>query len=417
MRKRLFYVLSGVGAVALLAGAFYGGFWLGGNGGTIAESAEGEVPAEIGSQIPLDADVSLLWDTIGFIKNRYFKPEDVDDRKLLYGAISGAVDSLNDPYSQFFPPDDAEKFEEDLSGNFYGIGAEIGIRDGQLVIVSPLEGNPADKAGIRAGDRILKVDDTLTADLSLNEAVKLIRGELGTDVILLIDRDGWEEPRRITVTRAEITIPTIDWEMKEDDVAYIHLYNFNANAPQAFYKASFDLLMQGSRGLVLDLRGNSGGYLEVANNIAGWFLKRGSLIVTERFPNGEDRRFHANGGGAWGRTPVVLLVDGSSASASEIVAGALRDQLGVTIVGEKTFGKGTVQEMETLSDGSKVKISVAEWVTPEGYTINESGIEPDVKVPVTAEDIEAGNDPQLEKAVEILKEQAKDVEVIQTIVL
>lgn len=398
--------------IVLAAAVFYGGYLV----GLSKKEAPVSAPPS-GNEFLLDADLSILRDSIALIKEKYFKADEISDQEILYGAVEGVVESLGDPYSVFFSPEDAKKFEEDINGSFGGIGAEIGIRDDQLIIVSPLKGNPAEEVGLKAGDKILKIDDTFTNNISLDKAVKLIRGEEGTDVTLLILRKGWDKPKEFVITRRIIQIPTLDWEMQDGKIAYIQLYSFNANAPQFFYKASFEALLQGPKGLILDLRNNSGGFLDVANNIAGWFLNRGDLIVQEKFPSGRTHDFIARGNGAWGKIPVVILVNGGSASASEILAGALRDHLGAVLVGEKTFGKGTVQEVETLSDGSKIKISVAEWVLPSGKIIEGEGLEPDVVVEITEEDVENERDPQFEEALRIIREKSAAVQSIPTLVL
>lgn len=384
------------------AGALYGSFHFG-----------LYVPLEAGDTTPdivngdkeavLEADLSILWDVIRIIKDKHFRIEDIEDKDLLYGAIAGVVGALNDPYSSFFNPSDAKKFSEDINGSFGGIGAEISIRKNQLLIVAPLKGNPAEAVGLQAGDKILKVDDTFTNNLTIEGAVKIIRGEVGTEVILLILRDDWVKAKEFNITRAVIVVPTLDWEMVSDDIAYFRLYNFNSSAPQLFYQASFSVLLKGTQGVILDLRNNSGGFLEVANNIASWFLERGDVIVREKFRSGDEKLFRGSGPNAFLKMPVIVLVNGGSASASEIVAGALRDNRGIKLVGEKTFGKGTVQEVETLRDGSSIKVSVAEWLTPAGHKIDNVGLEPDVEVKLTEEDVENGLDPQFDKALEILR--------------
>lgn len=384
------------------AGALYGGFRFG-----------LYVPLEAGDTVPgvvngdeesiLEADLSVFWDVVRIIKDKHFKIEDVEDQDLLYGAIAGVVGALDDPYSSFFSPSDAKKFSEDINGSFGGIGAEIGIRKNQLLIIAPLKGNPAEAVGLQAGDKILKVDDTFTNNLTIEGAVKIIRGEVGTEVNLLILRDDWAEAKEFNITRAVVVVPTLDWEMVSDDIAYFRLYNFNSSAPQLFYQASLSALLKGTQGVILDLRNNSGGFLEVANNIASWFLERGDVIVKERFRSGDEKLFRGSGPNALERLPVIILVNGGSASASEIVAGALRDNRGIKLVGEKTFGKGTVQEVETLRDGSSIKVSVAEWLTPAGHQIDNVGLEPDVEVEFTEEDVENGVDPQFDKAIEILR--------------
>ncbi len=403
-------------AVLAAAGLFYFGFYMGVNvdlskylDGSQVSSGESTV---VDNSAPngLKANFSLFWNTVDIVKNRYYKADEIKDQDLLYGAIKGMVGSLGDPYTDFFPPKDAKKFEEDINGVFGGIGAEIGIRKNQLVIVSPLKGNPAEAAGLKAGDQILKVDDTFTNSLTLDDAVKIIRGEPGVPVRLLIMRENWDKPKEFKIVRQVIRVPTLDWDMKETKagrVAYIQLYSFNTNAPSLFYDASFKALLNGAKGLILDLRDNPGGFLEVANNLAGWFLEKGQVIVKERFPNDKIDNFFAYGSAAWNKLPVVVLVNGGSASASEILAGALRDQLGVKLVGEKTFGKGTVQEVESLPDGSTLKVSIAEWLTPSGKEINDVGLEPDVKVKLTEEDFKAGKDPQFDAALKLIESEIR----------
>lgn len=349
--------------------------------------------------------MGLFWDSLKLLKDRHFKVDKVSDEDLLYGAIKGVVGSLDDPYSAFFNPSDAKKFSQDIEGSFGGIGAEIGIRNKELIIIAPLKGNPAEAAGLKPGDKILKVDETLTNDLTVEEAVKLIRGEIGAEVSLLILREGWSEAREFKINRALVVIPTLDWEMKEGNILHLRLYNFNANAPELFYEAAFSSLVKGTEGIILDLRNNPGGFLEVANNIAGWFLRRGEVIVREKFRSGEDNLFRAAGPSALSEVPTVILVNGGSASASEIVAGALRDNRGLKLIGEKTFGKGTVQEVESLKDGSSLKISVAEWLTPGGHKIEGVGLEPDYEIKLSEADILNKLDPQFDKALDVLREE------------
>lgn len=353
----------------------------------------------------LDADMGLFWDSVNLIKEKHFRIDEVSDEDLLYGAIEGVLSALDDPYTTFFNPSDAKKFEEDIQGNFGGIGAEIGIRDNELQIIAPLKGNPAEAAGLKAGDKILKVDDTITSDFTVQEAVKMIRGEVGTEVTLLILRDDWTEAREFKITRDLVIIPTLDSETRDDGIVHFRLYNFSANAPHLFYQESLNALTKGARGVILDLRNNSGGYLDVARDISGWFLDRGEVVVRERFRSGNEDVLLSSGPAAFAGVSTVVLVNGGSASASEIVAGALRDNRGIKLIGEKTFGKGTVQEIEEMSDGSSLKISVAEWLTPNGTRINGNGLDPDFFVEITDEDAENGRDPQLDKAVEVLKEE------------
>ena len=394
-------------SIVFVAGVIAGGaiFYAGLNLGWFESSRPGVALPPNATSTALDADMQLFWDSVNLVKEKHFRINEVSDQDLLYGAIRGVLSALDDPYSDFFNPSDAKKFEEDVQGNFGGIGAEIGIRDSQLVVVAPLKGNPAEAAGLKAGDKILKVDETITSDLSVEEAVKIIRGEVGTEVALLILRDGWTEAREFKITRGFIVVPTLDSELIDGGIVHIKLYNFNANAPHLFYQASLDALTRGARGVVLDMRNNPGGYLDVAQNISSWFLDRGDLIVREKFRGGGEEILRATGPAAFANVPTVVLVNGGSASASEIVAGALRDERGIKLIGEKTFGKGTVQEIEKLEGGSTLKISVAEWITPAGTRINGNGLEPDFEVKFTEEDAENDRDPQLEKALEVLEEE------------
>lgn len=353
---------------------------------------------------PEQVDFSLFWDAWHIIQSKYVDRNKLDPEQMTFGAISGLVQSLNDPYSVFLPPKEKKKFLDDMSGYFEGIGAEIGIRNGVLTIISPLKGNPAEKAGLKAGDQIIKIDDTPTSDLTLDEAVNLIRGPKGTKVRLLINRAGWNEFKEFTITRAVIKIPIINLEFK-DNIAYISLYHFTENAPEEFKKIAKKVIKSNPKGIILDLRNNPGGYLEVAQDVAGWFLKRGSIVVCEDFGKKKKKKcYKAKGNGQLSQYPMVVLINQGSASASEILASALRDNLGVKLIGEKSYGKGSVQELASLKDGSSLKITIAKWLTPKGELISKKGLEPDIKVEFTEEDYDQGRDPQKEKAIEILKE-------------
>jgi carboxyl-terminal processing protease len=418
-----------LGAVALVAASFFGGLYLGKypssltNGAVLSgvDKTSSEQTAKRGEG-SLDADFSLFWDAIKITKQKYFRGDEIDDQKLLYGAIRGAIGALGDPHSAFLEPTDAQKFGEDIQGNFGGIGAEIGMQKGQLIVVAPLKGSPAEKTGLKAGDKILKVDDTFTGNLTVQDAVKIIRGEIGTKVALLIARDGWDEPRDIAIERANIIIPTFEWEMissapgERADIAYLKLYSFNPNTTVEFGSAVFSALFKGTKGVVLDMRNNPGGFLDTAINIAGWFIQKGDVITKERFPNNDVRELRARGNSSLRHLPVVVLVNDGSASASEIVAGALRDHLGAKLVGTKTFGKGSVQELEILKDNSTLKLSVAEWLTPNGHSIEGVGLEPDVEVELS-EDPEVKEDLQLKKALEVLRPQLAEGRAIPQIIL
>ena len=258
--------------LALAGGVFYAGFNVG--------ARERGILITDPKQI-LNVDMSLFWEAIDTIKQKYVDSGSVKDEDLLYGAVKGVTEALGDPYSVFLPPTDAKKFAEDISGSFGGIGAEIGMRNSQLLIIAPLKGNPAERVGLKAGDKILKIEETFTADMTVEAAVKLIRGEPGTSVTFLVMRDGWKEAREFTITRAIIVVPTLEFKMETGSIAHISLYSFNANAPRLLGEAVGTALSQGAKGFVLDLRNDPGGYLEVATNIAGWFLNRGDVVVIE----------------------------------------------------------------------------------------------------------------------------------------
>ncbi|MEK7086824.1 MAG: S41 family peptidase [Patescibacteria group bacterium] len=389
-------------AIILAGGIFYLGFKTG-FGRKVPDDIN--ISAPMATSTLLNADLSVFWEAVKAVKDKYYNIKDVTDEDILYGAIKGVLGSLDDPYSTFFSPSDSQKFSEDLNGNFGGVGMEIGIQKNQLVVIAPLKNNPAEKIGLKAGDKILKINATSTTDMDVYAAVKLIRGEVGTEVRLSIFRDGWKEPKEFKIIRANVVVPTLDWEMKDGDVAYVQLYNFNSNAPSLFYQAALSALLQGAKGVVLDLRNDPGGYLDVAVNIAGWFSNRGEVIVREDFRSGEQNVIRANGPSALVNLPVVVLINGGSASASEILAGALQDNRGTKLIGEKTFGKGSVQEVENFRDGSSVKISIAEWLTPKGRHINKKGIDPDIEVKFSDDDSINKKDPQLDKALEIIKQE------------
>jgi len=351
---------------------------------------------------PEEIDFSLFWEAYHKLQEKFVDKTKIDIQKMIYGAISGMVKSLGDPYTVFFPPEETKRFEEDVKGQFEGVGMEIGIKKGQLQIIAPLEGTPAQRAGLRTGDKIIKINDTETSDLTIDEAVNLIRGPKGTEVKLTILREGWEKPKDFKIVRAVIDIPSLKWEMK-DDIIYLKIYQFSEKASFDFAKAAIEILSKPSQKIILDLRDNPGGYLEVAQDIAGWFLEKGKVVVIEDFGNGEKKEYKSEGNGLFSNYKIVILINEGTASGSEILAGALRDNRGILLIGEKSFGKGSVQELEKLREGSSLKITVAKWLTPKGNLISDVGLEPDIKVEMTEKDYEEGKDPQLDKAIEIIK--------------
>ena len=363
---------------------------------------EGVINLEAGK--PSAVDFSLFWDSWVQIREKYAKSASLNPQDLVYGAIRGMVASLQDPYTVFMDPKEAKMFLDDVTGSFEGVGMEIGLKKNILMVIAPLEGTPAQKAGIRAGDMILKIGDKNTDGLSTEEAVALIRGPKGSVVKLLIMRSSWEQPKDIEITRAVIEVPSLKWEMKEGDIAYVRIFQFSEKAGDDFQKAAAEIEKSSAKKIVVDLRNNPGGYLEIAQYIGGWFLERGQVVVTEDFAaQGKKQEYLSQGPSKLLRYPVVVLMNEGSASASEILAGALRDNRGAQLVGTKSFGKGSVQELQNLRDGSSLKITVANWLTPKGMVINGQGLEPDVKVELGETDLEQEKDAQLDKAIEIAK--------------
>lgn len=394
-------ILSGV---ILIGAGFYAGYDY---GGSVPKNIVVQGVSNIDSKSTGNLDFSIFWQAWDLLKTNHIKGAEIKDQDMIYGAISGLVGSVDDPHTVFFKPDDSQKFVEDIQGEFGGIGAELSVKDDFIVVVAPLENTPASRGGIKAGDKILEIDHMPVLKADVNEVVKKIRGEIGTAVVLTILSNGDKLPHEISLVRETITVPTLKWEIKNNDIAYVQLFSFNEKAPYLFYKTALAMMLGDMKGMVLDLRNNPGGYLEVAVNIAGWFFDKGQLIVSEKFRNGEEMKFTSNGTGAFKDFPIVVLVNKGSASASEILAGALRDNRNIKLIGETTFGKGTVQEMEALKDGSQIKMTIAKWVMPSGHIIEQNGLKPDIEVKITEKDIEAKKDPQLDRALEEIQKLIK----------
>jgi len=356
------------------------------------------------TQVTTEADFSPFWKVWNAINEKYPKADKTTDQNRIYGAISGLVGSLNDPYSVFFSPEEAKAFEEEIAGNFTGIGMEVGMKDKVLTVIAPLKDTPAYRANIKPGDKILKIDKTVTSGLSIEEAIKLIRGEKGTTVILTIFREGNSDPIEMKIVRDIINIPTLDMELRPDGIFVIKLYSFSANSATLFYDAIKKFALSGTDKLLLDLRGNPGGYLDAAVDISSWFLPNGKVVVTEDYgDNKKPEIFRSKGYNLFsGKLKFVILIDGGSASASEIVAGAMQDQGQAKLVGSQSFGKGSVQEAIKVTPETLLKITVAKWLTPNGTSISEKGLTPDYPVEITKKDLDNKKDPQLDKAVEIL---------------
>lgn len=348
---------------------------------------------------PSEIDFALFWEAWNSLEKNY--AGEVDYQKMLYGAIKGTSESLGDPYTVFYDPTESKEFLEEINGSFSGIGIEVAIRNKELVVIAPLSGTPADKAGLRAKDKILKIDEKETSGMTIDEAVKKIRGQQGTEVTLLVQR-GNDEPKEYKIKRDIIKVESVKLDYKESNgkkIAIITLSKFDSDVVDRFNKAVEDILINQPSGIILDLRGNPGGYLEKAVDIASEFLD-GGVITQEESKNGEKKDYNATQNGRLTKQPLVVLINSGSASASEIVAGALKDRKRGTVVGEKSFGKGSVQAVFNLEKGV-LKITVAKWLTPGGKNINNEGIEPDIKKELTEDDILNDKDPQLDEALKI----------------
>jgi carboxyl-terminal processing protease len=336
-------------------------------------------------------DFSLFWQVWEILKNRYVDKSDLDARELFYGAIDGMLAATGDPYTTFFSPQENQEFNEDISGTFEGIGAEMGIKDDIITVIAPLEGMPAETAGLLAGD---------SSSYSLDEAVKRIRGAKGTSVKLTIFREGEEETRDFTITRGVIFVKSVRFEMKDGGIAYIRVSRFGDDTEGAFEFAVKETLRNKAQGLIIDLRNNPGGFLDTAVEMASAMLPGGKVVVIEEDGEGKRKELKSRGGDTLSAVPTVVLINQGSASASEILAGALHDNRdNVTLVGKKSFGKGSVQELISVGKDMAVKITIARWLTPSGKQIHDVGITPDVEVDISNDDIKEKRDPQLDKAI------------------
>ncbi|MDD3887661.1 MAG: S41 family peptidase [Patescibacteria group bacterium] len=346
-------------------------------------------------------DFAIFWDVWDLLQQKFIH-QPLDCKKMVYGAISGMVKSLEDPYTAFLNPEESKEFLDEIEGNLEGIGAELGMKNEALTIISPLSDSPAEKAGLKPNDIILKINDEDTADMNLLEAVSKIRGKEGTQVKLTIYHDGDKDSKEVTLTRQKITIKSVEWALKSNNIAYLKLGYFGKDTASEFQNAVNQILPQNPKGIILDLRNNSGGYLDSSIDIINFFIPKGKVAAIESFSDGKKEEFKTKSNAPFENIPVVVLMNSGSASASEIVAGALRDLRQIKLIGEKSFGKGTVQQLEDLKDGSTVKISIAEWLTPNGTSINGKGLEPDINIELTEKDYNENKDPQLDKAIEEL---------------
>lgn len=357
------------------------------------------------SQYNSDIDLAKFWKVDKTLRDKF--DGEISSDKQSEGAISGMVASLNDPYTTYLTKDQNAELNSQLNGKLSGIGIEVGLKNNKLTVIAPIDGTPAKKAGLRAGDIIASVDGVDTTSMTVDEAVTKIRGPKGTQVKLLIIRPG-SSPQEITITRDDITVPSVSYELKNNTVGYIKIRTFGSDTDKAIENAAEGLLAQGAKSFVIDVRDNPGGYLDSVVKISSKFIKSGT-IVQEKSRHSEDKTFNASGNGKYTNIPIVVLINNGSASASEILAGALHDNGRAVLIGEKTYGKGSVQEVICLSTVSlssecntdSVKVTVAHWYTPKGVNISKEGIAPDQEIKLSTEDYNLGKDPQLDKAIEL----------------
>jgi carboxyl-terminal processing protease len=343
-----------------------------------------------------------FWQAWDLIHDRYVD-QPVDDTALLRGSIRGMLDALGDEHTAYMDPEQYRQANIGLTGEYEGIGAWVDKDGKYLTIVAPIPGSPAERAGVKAGDVVIGVDGEDMTGIDPSLVIQRILGPKGTTVLLTVTREGTPEPIDLSVVRDSINIPSVEGKMLDGGFGYVQLLSFGEETTRELRSALKELLAQEPRGLILDLRGNGGGYLTTAVEVTSEFLAQG-VVLTERFGDGRVETYQARAGGLATEIPMVILVDAGSASASEIVAGALQDLGRAILVGETTYGKGSVQDWVTLNgDGGAVRVTIARWYTPNERQINEAGLEPDVEVQISEEDILAGRDPQLDRAVEALR--------------
>lgn len=393
--KKLITKTLGVLLVVLI---FVGGIFI----GRYSNAGE-QLNADGTALLSENKDLNQFWGVWKLLNEKYpFKDKIPSDDERIYGAISGMVSSFKDPYTMFFPPKQAQLFADEVKGEFSGVGMEIGVKDGLLTVVSPLKGSPAEKAGIMAGDVLVKINGVSTENIAVDEAITTIRGKAGTTVDLTIARKGKTELINVSITRDTIAMPVIETKT-QGDVFIISLYSFSESSPKLFAEALQKFTNSNLKKLIIDLRNNPGGYLDAAVDIGSHFIPQGKIIVRENQGNDNPELVYRSHG-----TDILLplglktmvLVNNGSASASEILAGAMSEHGVAELVGSQTFGKGSVQELIPLSDGSSVKITVAKWFTPNGVSISEKGIKP--KYVVEEKATEKETDPTLKKALELL---------------
>lgn len=395
MRQRF---AAGIVVVALIAIGFAAGIVVGSGGNSPALRDVTSVFSSL-HPTPRQADWRLLTDVWSTVHKTYVN-QNLDDEKLLRGAVGGLVDSLGDPYSVYFSPSAAKSFQDEVEGVFQGVGMEVGYKNNLLTIIAPLPDSPAAKAGVLSGDILVAIDGHSTTNMTLEEAITSIRGPKDTRVTLTLHASGATENHTVTITRQSIKVEpvrTTKGTVDGHDLLQLKITSFTKDTARLVQQAVQGALTESIDGIILDMRSNPGGYLDQSITVASVFLDHG-VIVSEVGRDGRHRDDSVVGQALWPSQPLVVLVDGGTASAAEIVAGALQDHRRAKVIGQITFGKGSVQDYQQLSDGSSLKLTVAKWYTPNGRSISEHGITPDQIVALVQADIDAGRDPQLTAA-------------------
>lgn len=396
-------------AIIVAGGIFSAGYVLGHRGyqARVDDFPEVSISREVPSQRE-DLDFALFWRVWDTLESKYFDKSKLVNSEMVYGAIKGMVAALGDPYTIFLPPEENKVVQEDLQGSFEGVGIQIGFKGSQLAVIAPLPGTPAEKAGVKAGDFIVGIKDELkdvdrgTVGITLPEAVQAIRGQAGSVVILTLLREGAEEPIVVDIVRAAIDVPSITIEfVGEEEIAHVKLLKFSGETLAEWEDAVVAILKRPELdGIILDVRNNPGGFLQGAVDLASDFLESGDVVVIEEGGDGVQNKFRVEKIGRLRRQKVVVLVNEGSASASEILAGALRDNKKVKLVGEPTFGKGTIQEPQQINEQSGLHITIARWLTPSGFWVNEGGLTPDVEI---EDNPDTEGDEQLLEAIKLLE--------------
>lgn len=374
-RKKTSYILL---SVLLVLGVFISGVYVGYINRPYTDRVVNIENKERGEEY---GDFEPFWKVWNLIDEKYPNASNISVEERIEGAMKGLVSSLGDEYSVFFSREEAEDFESSIKGSFEGVGMEVGIKDDILTVIAPVKDTPAERAGMQPGDRILKIGDMVTNNITVDKAVQLIRGPKGTDITLTVYRDGVNNPFEITITRGTIEIPTLTTNLRDDGVFVIELYNFGATSAPKFEQALWEFKQSRSDKLIIDLRSNPGGYLDAAVHIASFFLPEGEPIVVEDF--GEKEEIYRSKGYSLledYQFKTAVLINQGSASASEILAGALKEHDVAKVIGTQSYGKGSVQELLKIADGTRLKLTIARWLTPNRISISEEGLAPDIVV-------------------------------------